>query len=246
MTDQQKMKVLGEQIVPPAGYFAGEIRKGQVLRIIDIEGQQVADLVTISAGNIAEKLSVMNTISLNKQVFPRVGYVLYSDEARGMMTIIADTCGVHDMLAGACSRFTNEKRYGVEDTKNCRDNLAAALKPWGITWKDDRQRWQLVDPGAEKQGRRLHRLPRRDGCDRRLFELPAGVQCLQRLPPQALEGRRLRIQPLLILAVDARLPKLKEQLTVTSIGPRFAYPRTRWPSALARNHTAAIACTSSR
>ena len=109
------MKVLREQIVPPAGYFAEEIRKGEVLRVIDIEGQQVADLVTINAGNIAEKLSVMNTISLNKQVFPRVGYVLYSDEARGMMTIIADTCGVHDMLAGACSSFTNEKRYGVKD-----------------------------------------------------------------------------------------------------------------------------------
>ena len=119
MTDQTKMKVLREQIVAPAGYFSGEIRRGQVLRITDIEGQQVADLVTISADNIAEKLSVMNTISLNKQVFPRVGYVLYSDEARGMMTIIADTCGVHDMLAGACSSFTNEKRYGVKDTKNC-------------------------------------------------------------------------------------------------------------------------------
>ena len=92
----------------PAGHFAAEIRKGQVLRIVDLEGQQVADLVTINAGNRGEKLSVMNTINLNRQVFPRVGYALYSDEARGMMTIIADTCGVHDMLAGACSGFTNE------------------------------------------------------------------------------------------------------------------------------------------
>jgi uncharacterized protein len=107
MNDQTTMKVLREETVPPAGHFAAEIRKGQVLRIVDVEGQQVADLVTINAGNLAEKLSVMNTINLNKQVFPRVGYVLYSDEARGMMTIITDTCGVHDMLAGACSSFTN-------------------------------------------------------------------------------------------------------------------------------------------
>jgi uncharacterized protein len=136
MTDRAQPKVLHEETVAPAGYFAAEIRQGQVLRIVDLEGQQVADLVTINAANVAEKLSVMNTISLNKQVFPRVGYVLYSDEARGMMTIIADTCGVHDMLAGACSRFTNEKRYGVKDTRNCRDNLAAALTPWRIAWKD--------------------------------------------------------------------------------------------------------------
>jgi urea carboxylase-associated protein 1 len=134
MTEQ--LKILLDETIEPAGHFAAEIRKGQVLRIVDLEGQQVADLVTVNAGNTAEKLSVMNTINLNKQVFPRVGYVLYSDEACAMMTIVADTCGVHDMLAGACSSFTNEKRYGVKNTKNCRDNLAAALKPWGIAWKD--------------------------------------------------------------------------------------------------------------
>lgn len=129
-------KILRDETIEPAGHFAAEIKKGQVLRIIDVEGQQVADLVTINAAEPGEKLSVMNTINLNKQVFPRVGYVLYSDEARAMMTIIEDTCGVHDMLAGACSGFTNEKRYGVKNTKNCRDNLAAALEPWGIAWKD--------------------------------------------------------------------------------------------------------------
>lgn len=134
MTEQ--LNILRDETIEPSGHFAAEIRKGQVLRIVDLEGQQVADLVTVNAGNLAEKLSVMNTINLNKQVLPRVGYVLYSDEARAMMTIVEDTCGVHDMLAGACSSFTNEKRYGVKNTKNCRDNLAAALKPWGIAWKD--------------------------------------------------------------------------------------------------------------
>jgi len=136
MTTEFNKRVLRDETIAPAGHFAAEIRKGQVLRIIDVEGQQVADLVTVNTRNLAEKLSVMNTINLNKQVFPRVGYVLYSDEASAMMTIIADTCGVHDMLAGACSRYTNERRYGVKDTKNCRDNLAAALEPWGIGWKD--------------------------------------------------------------------------------------------------------------
>jgi uncharacterized protein len=136
MANEDGMRVISEKTISPAGHFAAEVRKGQVLRIVDVEGQQVADLVTINARNLGEKLSVMNTINLNKQVFPRVGYVLYSDEANAMMTIVADTCGVHDMLAGACSRFTNEKRYGVKDSKNCRDNLAAALEPWGIAWKD--------------------------------------------------------------------------------------------------------------
>jgi urea carboxylase-associated protein 1 len=136
MAREPAMHVLRDEEIAPAGYFATEVRKGQVLRIIDVEGQQVADLVAFNARNLSEKLSVMNTVNLNKQVFPRVGYVLYSDEANALMTIIADTCGFHDMLAGACSRYTNERRYGVKDTKNCRDNLAAALEPWGIGWKD--------------------------------------------------------------------------------------------------------------
>src|SRR5438128_12006134 len=132
MTDQRAMKVLRDETVAPAGQCAAEIRKGQGLRIVDVEGQQVADLVTINAGNLAEKLSVMNTINLNKQVFPRVGYGLYSDEARGMMTIIADSCGLPDMLAAACSSCTNEKRYGLNNTQNRRHHLAAALTPLGM------------------------------------------------------------------------------------------------------------------
>ena len=136
MSSAALKNVVKDVTVEPAGYFAAEVKKGQVLRILDVEGQQVADFICFNLQHLEEKLSVMNTINLNKQVFPRVGYLLLSDEAQPMMTIVADTCGVHDMLAGACSRFTNERRYGVKDTKNCRDNLAAAVKPWGVAWKD--------------------------------------------------------------------------------------------------------------
>ena len=134
--DKMVNQVIREDTIAPAGHFAAEMKKNQVLRIVDVEGQQVADLVCFKLGNVQEKLSVMNTISMNRQVFPRIGYLLFSDEARPLMTIIDDTCGVHDMLAGACSRFTNERRYGVKDSRNCRDNLAEALKPWGIAWKE--------------------------------------------------------------------------------------------------------------
>lgn len=136
MSSAMVKRILQEEQVAPARYFAAEVKKGQVLRIVDVEGQQVADLVCFNLANLQDKFSPQNTINLNKRVFPLVGYLLYSDEATALMTIVADTCGVHDLLAGACSRFTNERRYGVSDTPNCRDNLAAAVKPWGISWKD--------------------------------------------------------------------------------------------------------------
>jgi hypothetical protein len=134
--DAMMSRVIRRETVAPGRHFAAELTRHQVLRIIDREGQQVADLVCFRLGALHEKLSVMNTISLNRQVFPRIGYLLFSDEATPLMTIVDDTCGVHDMLAGACSRFTNERRYGVKDSANCRDNLAEALKPWGIGGKD--------------------------------------------------------------------------------------------------------------
>ena len=56
MSTQRSMKVLREEVVAPSAHFAAEIRKGQVLRIIDLEGQQVADLVTLNAANLSEKL----------------------------------------------------------------------------------------------------------------------------------------------------------------------------------------------
>ena len=129
-------KVLDDQIIQPRGYYGREIMKGEVLRIIDLEGQQVADFVCFNLHRLEERISPENTINLNGQVYPGVGYVLISDEASKLMTIIEDTCGVHDMLAGACSSYTNEYRYGIKGTLNCRDNLAAAVEPWGLKWKD--------------------------------------------------------------------------------------------------------------
>lgn len=129
-------RVLDDRVIEPRGYYAREMVRGDVLRIVDVEGQQVADFLAFNLKRLEERLSPPNTVNLNRQVYPRVGYVLYSDEAGKLMTIVADTCGVHDMIAGACSRFTNELRYGVADTPNCRDNFATALKPWGLGWKD--------------------------------------------------------------------------------------------------------------
>ncbi|MFB3073511.1 MAG: DUF1989 domain-containing protein [bacterium] len=134
--DKISGKILEDKIIEPRGYYAREIRKGEIFRIIDIEGKQVADFVIFNLNRLDERLSPENTVNLNRQVYPRLGYSLFSDESGRLMTIVADTCGVHDMLAGACSRFTNELRYGVPNSPNCRDNFATALKPWGLAWKD--------------------------------------------------------------------------------------------------------------
>jgi uncharacterized protein YcgI (DUF1989 family) len=126
------------------------------------------------------------------------------------VTIIADTCGFHHMLAGACSSFTNEKRDGVNNTKTCRDNPAAAPKPSGIAGKDVPVNMsvfmnarlagtELVDPGGREQGRRRHRLSRRNGGNRRVFQLcPQTHTACNAFCPKPLRARPLRARCLLI------------------------------------------------
>jgi urea carboxylase-associated protein 1 len=128
--------VVLEHVMPPGQPWAGPVLKGQVLRLIDLEGQQVGDFVGFNLHRVDEKFSPPNTANINRNIRLTTGHALYSDEASKMMTIVADTCGVHDVLAGACSKFTNFFRYGVEDSPNCRDNFARALEPYGISWKD--------------------------------------------------------------------------------------------------------------
>ena len=137
-TDADKIpgEIIEDRLIEPSGHCALEVREGEVFRIIDIEGQQVMDFLAFNLDDLAERLSPENTLNLNKQIYPTVGYTLLSDKAGKLMTIVADTCGTHDMLAGACSRYTNEYRYGVPGANNCRDNFVAALEPWGLAWGD--------------------------------------------------------------------------------------------------------------
>ena len=136
MSDQVPGHVVSQSIIVPGGNMAWEVSRGRVMRVIDIEGQQVGDLVCFNLHRLDEKLSPPYTIMGNLTLRPTVGHTLLSDENNPLMTIVADTLGSHDLLAGACSRYTNKTRYDKDGTPNCRDNLAAALRPWGIDWKD--------------------------------------------------------------------------------------------------------------
>lgn len=129
-------KTVQRWMLEPRGRLAFRVRKGQVARVIDVDGQQVADLVCFNEQDTSEKLSTNNTALLQGNIYLTVGHSLLSDRANKMFTIIADTCGRHDLLAGSCSDGTNYVRYGVKGTPNCRDNLRMALEPFGIPLKE--------------------------------------------------------------------------------------------------------------
>jgi urea carboxylase-associated protein 1 len=109
--------------------WAKIVKKGQTLRIVDLEGNQAVDTIFYSAADVAERYSLTHTIQAQGALYLTLGSVLMSSEGRPMMTITADTCGRHDTLGGACACESNTVRYALEKRymHSCRDSFMLAL-----------------------------------------------------------------------------------------------------------------------
>ena len=186
---------LREETIAPAGHFAAELRAGQVLRVVDLEGQQVADLICFALADLEERLSIVNTISLNRHVYPRVGTVLWSERAAG------DDDGHRRHLRGA--RSPGRRMQPVHQRAPLRREGHPQLprqpgrrrKPWGIAPREVPFNLNVfmncpIGPDgcwsiqvAAEQGGRLHRFAGGDGRPGGLLELSPDTQRLQRLPP---------------------------------------------------------------
>jgi len=129
------------QLVPAGDYYIGLLKARQVLRILDLEGNQAADTLFYRADNPAERYSATDTIREQGNVYLTTGSSLRSNENRVMLEIVADTCGRHDTLGGACASESNTVRYDLEKRcmHSCRDSwmLAVAEHPeYGIGKRD--------------------------------------------------------------------------------------------------------------
>ncbi|NKI74708.1 urea carboxylase-associated family protein [Dickeya sp. CFBP 2040] len=127
--------------VQAGDYWLHRIDAGQTLRITDLEGNQAADTLFYNADDTAERYSMTDTLRGQRNVFLTTGSVLRSNEDRPMLEIVADTCGRHDTLGGACATESNTVRYDLEKRHMhaCRDSwmLAVAQHPeYHLTKRD--------------------------------------------------------------------------------------------------------------
>lgn len=116
--------------VCPAGEpWVQFIKRGQTFRIVDLEGNQAVDTLFYNAGDAQERYSAADTVTRQRQLYLTTGSQLYSNYGNLMLTIVADTCGRHDTLGGACSAESNTVRYALEKfpMHSCRDNFLHAL-----------------------------------------------------------------------------------------------------------------------
>ena len=110
----------------------------QVLRIVDVEGNQAVDTLFYRADDTAERYSAPDTVRAQGNIFLSTGSVLRSSEGTPMLTIVADTCGRHDTSGGACSAESNTCRFGHDKQymHNCRDSFLRELARHGMGKRD--------------------------------------------------------------------------------------------------------------
>ncbi len=124
--------VVLDEIIPPGRPWGRMMKKGEVLRIIDLEGQQAADFLCYNAADLTDRYNSMNTIKMQGNIYLRKGSILYSDLGTPLVTIIEDTCGRHDTVYGCCSEVNNFLRYGVRNSRSCYANFGDILGRFGL------------------------------------------------------------------------------------------------------------------
>jgi urea carboxylase-associated protein 1 len=114
----------------PAGEpWLGKVNTGETVRIVDLEGNQAVDVLFFNQHDPGEHYSATGTILEQGGIYLTTGSKLISNLGNPMLSIVADTCGRHDTLGGACSAESNTVRYSLDrkSMHSCRDNFLHAI-----------------------------------------------------------------------------------------------------------------------
>jgi urea carboxylase-associated protein 1 len=120
-------------VVPAGDPWIHEIKKGQFIRIVDLKGNQAADTLFYNAHDYTDRYSAQDTIREQRNIYLTTGTRLMSTGGTVLLTIVADTCGRHDTLGGACAAESNMVRYAIEKRHMhaCRQSFVKAAIEWG-------------------------------------------------------------------------------------------------------------------
>lgn len=129
-------QTISDEVLPARAYWHRRLEAGDILRIVDLHGCQAVDTLFYDADRTDVRYNAPNTVKLAGSVYVSKGVVLYDDLAQPLVTVIEDTVGRHDTLAGCCSREINTVRYGKPGDLSCRDNFLSALAELGMDGRD--------------------------------------------------------------------------------------------------------------
>ncbi len=131
------MKITRHRLQPQTG-TAFALERGQILRVIDPEGEQVSDIAAFALEDHSEQISSGRSLDYNNTIYLTTGHVLYSNRSNPMFSILEDRVGKHDFLLTPCSPETFEILYEGHEGyhPSCLENLTKNLQQFGIAEDD--------------------------------------------------------------------------------------------------------------
>jgi hypothetical protein len=135
---------LYEELVPGGGHTSFVLKRGQLLRLTDLEGGANASLLLLNAAEKSERLNLPDSLKCQHTAKLTAGHCLYSDMGRVLAAITADTCGWHDSFGGVLNAEEVREKYGSGSYQQLRngffrngvDNLLVEMGKWNLGLAD--------------------------------------------------------------------------------------------------------------
>jgi urea carboxylase-associated protein 1 len=126
-------------VIPAGEPWMHEIRRGHIFRIVDLQGNQAVDTLFYNARDLSDRYSAQDTIRAQRNIYLTTGTRLLSANGTVLLTIVADTCGRHDTLGGACANESNMVRYSLDKRHMhaCRSSFLKAVTESSVMDKRD-------------------------------------------------------------------------------------------------------------
>lgn len=120
-------------VIEPRHGTSFTLKKGDRLKITDIQGEQVSDFFCFMKKDQEDYLSSGRTLDYMSKLFLSTGDVLYSSKSVPMAKIVEDKVGRHDFLLTPCSKDTFSIIYQDKNPHHgCEGNLIKAFNELGI------------------------------------------------------------------------------------------------------------------
>ena len=138
--DIERADLLWDETLAAGEYCSRVLKRGTRLRMINTQGDACAQFLCYNSDRPWERLNVADTVKVQWSGYLSEGKMLLSDMGRVLMSIVRDTCQMHDTFSGASTRWSNERTYGTGENfslhPNARDRFLLALLKYGLGRKD--------------------------------------------------------------------------------------------------------------
>ncbi len=127
--------------------FAYEVKAGDYIQIIDVEGRECSDFQCFDSPlleqGIESHLDATATRHVVGMAYPAPGLYakFYDVNFEPLVEVVQDTCGRHDSFGTACTAKYYDD-LGYPGHVNCSDNFNQALEPYGVR---ARKGWMAIN-----------------------------------------------------------------------------------------------------